>query len=155
MPIFHPDTVHLGLDVHRLRPGPPAGVHGGALRRDRAGASARRTWRRPFFGSAATNDSPALRQMSTINHATAAFPPALISGGNDDPLTEHQSKPPAAKVQGLGVEVTPLFYPPDHKPGLAHEYQFDRDNADGRNALTQMLGFLKQSHVHTGADVIW
>jgi len=34
--------------------------------------------------------------------------------------------------------------PPDHEPGLAHGYQFDLDNADGQNALAQMLRFLKQ-----------
>ena len=90
------------------------------------------------------HDSAVLRQMSSIEHATAAFPPTFISGGNADPLTDAQSRPMAAKLAGLGVKVTPLFYPPDHEPGLAHEYQFDLDNADGKNALAQMLGFLRQ-----------
>ncbi len=40
--------------------------------------------------------------------------------------------------------MTTLFYPRDHQPGLPHEYQFDLDNADGQNALTQMLRFLEQ-----------
>lgn len=89
-------------------------------------------------------DSAALRQMSSIDHATTAFPPTFISGGNHDPLTDAQSRPLAAKLEGFGVAVTTLFYPPDHEPGLAHEYQFDLDTADGKNALAQMLRFLKQ-----------
>ena len=96
-----------------------------------------------YTGSRA-HDSAALRQMSSIDHPTAAFPPAFISGGNDDPLTDGQSRPLAATLEGFGVDVTTLFYPPDHEPGLAHEYQFDLDNADGQNALAQMLSFLKQ-----------
>ena len=94
------------------------------------------------------HDSAGLRQMSSIDHVTAAFPPTFISGGNDDPLTDAQSRPLAATLEGFGVEVTTLFYPPDHEPGLAHEYQFNLDNADGQNALAQMLRFLKQ---HTSA----
>lgn len=90
------------------------------------------------------HDSAVLRQMSSIDHVTAAFPPTFISGGNADPLTDAQSRPLAAKLSGLAVKVTPLFYPPDHEPGLAHEYQFDLDNADGKNALTQTLSFLRQ-----------
>jgi len=89
------------------------------------------------------HNSAALRQMSSIDHATAAFPPTFISGGNDDPLTDGQSRPLATKLERFGVEVTTHFYPPDHEPGLAHEYQFDLDNADGQNALEQMLRFLK------------
>jgi acetyl esterase/lipase len=90
------------------------------------------------------HDSATLRQMSSIDHATAAFPPTFMSGGNEDPLTDAQSRPLSAMLAGLGIEVTTLFYPPDHQPGLAHAYQFDLDNADGQNALAQMLRFLKQ-----------
>lgn len=89
-------------------------------------------------------DSTALQQMSSINYVTAAFPPVFISGGNKDPLTNDQSRPLAAKLEGLGVELSTLFYPPDHEPGLGHEYQFKLDNPDAQNALTQMLAFLKQ-----------
>lgn len=94
------------------------------------------------------HDSADLRQMSSIHHVTAAFPPTFISGGNGDPLTDAQSRPLAATLKGFGGEVTTLFYPPDHGPRLAHEYQFNLDNADGQNALAQMLRFLKQ---HTSA----
>jgi acetyl esterase/lipase len=88
-------------------------------------------------------DSSDLQQMSTINHVTAAFPPAFISGGNADPLTDHQSRPLADRLIGLGVDVTSLFYPADHEPELKHEYQFDLDNADGQQALQDVLAFLR------------
>ncbi len=62
-----------------------------------------------------------LQQMSTINHVTDTFPPAFISGGNADPLTDSQSVPLAEKLDGLGVETTTLFYAEDYEPGLGHE----------------------------------
>jgi acetyl esterase/lipase len=83
-----------------------------------------------------------MAQMSTINHVTAAYPPVFISGGNSDPLTDRQSRPLAAKLQQLGVPVTTLFFPPDHSPSLAHEYQFQLDLPDAQHAFTQMVAFL-------------
>ena len=86
--------------------------------------------------------SPELEEMSTIDHVTADFPPAFITGGNGDPLTDAQSKPLAAKLDGLGVETVTLFYPPDHEPKLGHEHQFVLDNEDGQEALRQILAFI-------------
>lgn len=88
-------------------------------------------------------DTAAIRQMSTIEHVTANYPPVWISGGNGDPLTDKQSRPFAAKLQSLGVEVTTLFYEKDHEPKLGHEYQFILDNEDGMNALTSMIEFMR------------
>lgn len=88
------------------------------------------------------SDSTALQQMSTIDHVTPAFPVTFISGGNGDPLTDAHSKPLAERLQAEGVDVTTLFFPPDHEPQLPHEYQFNLDNADGQEALTQVLAFL-------------
>lgn len=96
-------------------------------------------------GSCAQN-SGTLQQMSTLNQVSAAFPPLFMSGGNAGPLTNDQSRPLAAKLQGLGVEVTMLFYPETHVPALEHEYQFDLDTANGQHALALMLVFL---HQHT------
>ena len=92
------------------------------------------------------SDSTALEQMSTIDHATASYPPAFISGGNGDPLTDQDSRPFASRLDQLGVEVTTFFFPEDHEPVLPHEYQFDLNTADGQEALRQVLGFL---HAHT------
>jgi acetyl esterase/lipase len=88
-------------------------------------------------------DRDALREMSTINFVTGAFPTTFISGGNADPLTNEQSKPFASKLESLGVTVQSLFYPDDYAADLAHEYQFNLDTADGQQALSQMLAFLK------------
>jgi acetyl esterase/lipase len=89
-----------------------------------------------------SRDSDALAQMSTIDHVTSDYPPAFITGGNGDPLTDAQSRPLAAKLDGLGVETVPLFYPADHEPSLPHEYQFNLDNADGQTALKEILAFI-------------
>jgi acetyl esterase/lipase len=94
-----------------------------------------------------SQDSEALDEMSTIDHVTADYPPSFITGGNGDPLTDPQSRPLAETLDGLGVETTTLFYPADHEPSLPHEYQFDLDNADGQNALKQILAFID---AHTG-----
>nr|WP_241665741.1 alpha/beta hydrolase [Prescottella subtropica] len=97
-----------------------------------------------YTGSKDVDDSPAVAQMSTLRHVTADFPPAYISGGNADPLTPKQSKALAARLTGLGVDVTTLFFPDDHEPPLAHEYQFDLDTADGRTALDRTIEFLRK-----------
>lgn len=88
-------------------------------------------------------DTDALRQMSSIDHVTADYAPAWISGGNGDPLTDEQSRPLATKLETLGVDVTTLFYPEDHEPSLGHEYQFNLDNEDGQNALASTIDFLR------------
>jgi acetyl esterase len=87
-------------------------------------------------------DGPLIRQMSPFYHVNAHFPPAFITGGNADPLTNGQSIPFANELSALGVPVTRLFYPKDHEPKLPHEYQFNLDNADGQDALNQILAFL-------------
>lgn len=81
--------------------------------------------------------------MSTLDYVTADFPQTWISGGNADPLTANQSQPFAAKLQGLGVPVTTVFYPENHEPALQHEYQFKLEGADAQSALTSTIDFLK------------
>ncbi|MGW9564588.1 alpha/beta hydrolase fold domain-containing protein [Rhodococcus hoagii] len=100
-----------------------------------------------YTGTKDVANSRAVAEMSTLRHVTADFPPTYISGGNADGLTEKQSKALAVKLTDLGVDVTTLFYPDDHEPPLAHEYQFDLDNADGRHALDRTIEFLRK---HTG-----
>ena len=95
-----------------------------------------------YVGSVDFATSEAVAQMSTINHVTDAFPPAYISGGNGDPLTDTQSKPLAEKLAGLGVDVTTLFWPADLEPSLPHEYQFHLDRAEARDALDATIAFL-------------
>lgn len=97
-----------------------------------------------YTGSKDIARSSAVAEMSTLRHVTDRFPATFVSGGNTDGLTEKQSKALAAKLTSLGVDVTTLFYDDDHTPPLAHEYQFDLDNADGWKALEQTLEFLRK-----------
>jgi len=96
---------------------------------------------RAYTGDRAT-DSAAIRQMSTIDHITADFPPTFIAGGNADPLTDAQSRPFAERLNDLGVDVTTRFVPPDHRPALGHEFQFNLDNEDGADVLRRTVTFL-------------
>jgi acetyl esterase len=86
--------------------------------------------------------SEAVAQMSTLNFVTDDFPPAYISGGNGDPLTDTQSKPLAEKLEDLGVVVTTLFWPKELKPSLPHEYQFHLDRPEARAALAETIAFM-------------
>lgn len=95
-----------------------------------------------YTGDRDARSSSALEQMSTLGKVTDAFPPAYISGGNGDPLTDTQSRPLAGRLASLGVDVTTLFFPSDHKPRLPHEYQFNLDTVDGQRALRQTLDFM-------------
>jgi acetyl esterase/lipase len=76
-----------------------------------------------------------------LRHLTSAFPPAFVSAGNGDPLAP-QSHALVAGLERQGVRVESLFFPADHAPPLAHEYQFDLDTAAGRQALECLLAFL-------------
>lgn len=98
------------------------------------------TW--AYTGSRDQSSNPAFAEMSTIDHVTAGYPPAFITGGNGDPLTDAQSRPLAAKLEELGVDTVPLFYPADHVPSLPHEYQFNLDNADGQTAFKAIVAFI-------------
>ncbi|MEO7015999.1 MAG: alpha/beta hydrolase [Leifsonia sp.] len=95
-----------------------------------------------YLGQKDWSQTPGGTDMSTIEDVTADFPKTWISGGNADPLTKAQSKPLAAKLKGLGVPVTAVFYPDDETPALPHEYQFHLNDAAARSALASTLAFL-------------
>ena len=95
-----------------------------------------------YIGAKDWSVHPGGDEMSTLDFVTADFPPTWISGGNDDPLTESQSKPLAAKLTGLGVDVTEVFYAADTTPGLPHEYQFHLDFDAAQTALQSTLDWL-------------
>ena len=97
-----------------------------------------------YTGDRDLANSAAVAQMSTINHVDENFPVTYISGGNADPLTAENSKPFAAKLQSLGVNVTELFWPADYTPALPHEYQFKLNLDAAQIALTQTLAFLNE-----------
>jgi acetyl esterase/lipase len=79
--------------------------------------------------------------MSVNRHVTAEYPPAFVSAGNADPLAP-QSVLMAGAIAGKGVSVDTLFFPAGHSPSLPHEYQFNLDEAAGREALERLAAFL-------------
>lgn len=85
----------------------------------------------------------AARDMSTVHQVTRHFPPAFISGGNGDGLTNEHSKVLAARLETLGVPVTGLFWNAGHVPALPHEYQFHLQYAEAHQALKKSLVFLE------------
>ncbi|MFT3745301.1 MAG: alpha/beta hydrolase [Pyrinomonadaceae bacterium] len=85
-----------------------------------------------------------LDQMSAYNQATSAYPPTFISGGNGDPLTDAYSKPFAEKLKSMNVDVTTLFFAPEHEPKLGHEYQFRLNQPDAQRAFNESVTFLKK-----------
>jgi acetyl esterase len=87
-------------------------------------------------------DAPAFAAWSITDHVSAAFPPALITVGNADPLRPH-SELLAAKLQAHGAETETLFFPAAHQPPADHEYQFDLDTDAGQLFLDRLLTFLR------------
>ena len=84
----------------------------------------------------------AIMLASVAQHVSPGFPPAFVSAGNADPLLAH-SRSLVAALERVGVEADTLFFPDDHEPRLAHEYQFDLDSPDGRHALDRAVLFLR------------
>jgi len=95
-----------------------------------------------YIGKKNWSVQPGGKQMGVLDDVTGDFPTTWISGGNGDPLTDVQSKPFAAKLKSLGVDVTEVFYPQDTTPALPHEYQFHLDDVNARNALQSTIDFL-------------
>ncbi|MBS0377584.1 MAG: alpha/beta hydrolase [Proteobacteria bacterium] len=81
---------------------------------------------------------------STLDLAAAltpAFPPVFMAVGNADPLAP-QSRAFAAALGEHGVRVERLFYSPEYRPPLAHEYQSDLALAEAQEALHRSEDFL-------------
>ncbi|WP_368496761.1 alpha/beta hydrolase [Herbiconiux sp. A18JL235] len=83
-------------------------------------------------------------------HPIAPFPPVFISGGNGDGLTSIQSVPMSERMRASGIDVTTLFWPPDHEPPLPHEYHLKLDRPEAQVALRQTLDFVRR--VTSGAN---
>jgi acetyl esterase len=88
-------------------------------------------------------DDPAFAAWSVADHVSPAFPPALITAGNVDPLRPH-SELLAGRLQTLGAETETLFFPAGHQPPVDHEYQFDLDTDAGQLFLDRLLTFLRR-----------
>ena len=94
-----------------------------------------------YSGTRRFSDDPAFAAWSVTDHVSAAFPPALITVGNADPLRPH-SELLAAKLSTQGAETETLFFPAGHQPPLGHEYQFDLDTDAGQLFLDRLITFL-------------
>lgn len=99
-----------------------------------------------YSGSREYSAAESFRLASVAEHAGPGFPPSFITAGNADPLLAH-SRAMAGRLTGLGVPVEAVFFEPDHRPELGHEYQFDLDREEGREALDRMVRF---ATVHAG-----
>lgn len=96
-----------------------------------------------YSGSRRFLDDPAFAAWSITDHVSAAFPPALITAGNADPLRPH-SELLAGRLRAKGADAQTLFFPAGHQPPLGHEYQFDLDTDAGQLFLDRLLTFLRQ-----------
>lgn len=110
------------------------------------GSTSRSTWLvdmaiRSYLGSTRRHDEGSTRQGSVPAHVTPSFPPAFVSAGNGDPLLPHSLRLVEA-LELQGVDHDTLLFPDDHDPRLAHEYQFDLDTSDGREALDRAVAFI-------------
>jgi acetyl esterase/lipase len=85
---------------------------------------------------------PGFSSFSVARHLTAAFPPAFVTVGNGDALVP-QSEALVARLAALGVPTDTLFFARDHHPALPHEYQFDLDLAEAREALERSVTFMR------------
>jgi acetyl esterase len=88
-------------------------------------------------------DDPAFAAWSITDHVSAAFPPALITVGNADPLRPH-SELLADRLEAQGTVTETLFFPVGHRPPVDHEYQFNLDTDAGQLFLERLLTFLRQ-----------
>nr|WP_269449819.1 alpha/beta hydrolase [Auraticoccus cholistanensis] len=96
-----------------------------------------------YTGEKHFEDDPRIAYASIPQHVTPAYPPTFLTAGDEDPLEPH-SHALAEALRAQDVEVDSLFFPADHRPGVGHEYQFDLDRPEGRQALARILGFLER-----------
>jgi len=80
---------------------------------------------------------------SVVDNLSPAFPPALVTVGNADPLRAHSVRLVDA-LDAQGVETETVFFPDSYQPRLNHEYQFDLDSAEGQAFLERLLAFLRR-----------
>lgn len=95
-----------------------------------------------YFGTADPLENRHITEAAVARYLTEAFPPSFVSAGNGDPLAS-QSVAMAQALRDRGVAVDTLFFPPGTEPKLPHEYQFDLDRPEGRQALDRLTAFLE------------
>ncbi|WP_440116910.1 alpha/beta hydrolase [Paenibacillus sp. QZ-Y1] len=101
-----------------------------------------RTFLWSYTGLKTFEEYPRLDEMSTVLQATAAYPPAFITSGNDDPLTK-QSIELAQVLKRLDVDAETLFFSTSSEK-LGHDYQFDLESEAGQQAMHSAVRFMEQ-----------
>jgi acetyl esterase/lipase len=94
-----------------------------------------------YFGTQDISGDRRLTEFAVPRYLGDAYPPSFVSAGNGDPLAA-QSVMMADAIADRGVPVDRLFFPPGLDPALPHEYQFDLDRPEGRQALERLTAFL-------------
>ncbi|HEY4170874.1 MAG TPA: alpha/beta hydrolase [Reyranella sp.] len=77
-----------------------------------------------------------------MDRVNGDYPPAFISVGNADHLRP-QSIALADALEKNGVRVDRLIFPADHTPKLPHEYQFEFERPEAKQALDRSVAFLE------------
>jgi acetyl esterase/lipase len=77
-----------------------------------------------------------------MDRVNGDYPPAFISVGNADHLRP-QSIALADALEKNGVRVDRLIFPENHTPRLPHEYQFEFERPEARQALDRSVAFLE------------
>jgi len=101
-----------------------------------------RTVMRAYSGERQPQRHPLAGTLDLLDLLAPHFPPAFLSVGNADPL-DPQSRQLAAALTDRGARVETVFFAPDYRPPLPHEYQFDLDLAEAREALRRSQEFLR------------
>ncbi|MEW1952751.1 alpha/beta hydrolase [Terrabacter sp. NPDC080008] len=97
---------------------------------------------RSYLGSA-RHDEATMRQGTVALQLAPSFPATFVSPGNGDPLLPHTLGLIEALDQHV-VDHEALLFPEDHEPRLGHEYQFDLDSREGREALDRTVAFIRR-----------
>jgi acetyl esterase/lipase len=96
-----------------------------------------------YAGRRAVVAEPSAAALSVAHHITSAFPPALVTVGNADPLRRH-SELLVSELRAHDVETETLLFPDDYRPPLGHEYQFDLDADAAQLFFARMIKFLER-----------
>ena len=113
-----------------------------AMRSMRGNSWFSRTVMRAYSGERHPERDPLAATLDLLDLLAPHFPPAFLSVGNADSL-EPQSRQLAAALTGRGARVETLFFAPDYRPPLPHEYQFDLELAGARESLQRSQAFLR------------
>jgi acetyl esterase/lipase len=108
-----------------------------------AGKELMRTVLWAYSGTRRYLDDPSFAPWSIPDNVTAAFPPALVTVGNADPLRPHSERL-AEALRTAGAHVETVLFADGHEPPLDHEYQFDLDSDAGQLFLERLVAFLRR-----------